>query len=364
MQSFTQRSKDYQLGIKSRARPNDPSPPVPGVEIPAFEQLTLQSSDTSPSDGAEVTPPRPHLLGLPREIRDIIYRYVETSVEVGNPDVLYTLYGKTWCTPSTHLLGVRLPALLRVCRLIHNEYLDTTKTKGLLDVYLGNSGLVTSIAVPWEILVPVEALRTIRHCEIDMHWSSILEPDNVRQTSEYRTWRQKLHAGKPQLVDWSPTRACGKLEGLLWTLGTLLHPSAKVLVSFQLMGLPDLDPPYWTVDIRARRPNDRRELATEQHAAFDMRMLLGMVQGRRAFPQLGKLAMEFIYLTPLYSTMAKNGPEVLAGLRAWERGEAGALVRPITERIAAKACWRMVPTSSENSYMGCWPEYTGCSDDF
>ncbi|KAK3113364.1 hypothetical protein LTR53_009407 [Teratosphaeriaceae sp. CCFEE 6253] len=87
------------------------------------------------------------------------------------------------------------------------------------------------------------------------------------------------------------------------------------------------------------------------NASFDKESISIWPQGRRAFPQPGMLHVQMSCMLPLYNTLARNGPEVIAGLRAWERGEAEDVVQPHTESSKAYTTWRMLLTKDDSSWM-------------
>lgn len=65
---------------------------------------------------------RPHLLGLPREIRDLIYGFVSASEQEQHLEILETKDNTTvFCMP---LQKIRPSPLLHACQHIRQEYLD------------------------------------------------------------------------------------------------------------------------------------------------------------------------------------------------------------------------------------------------
>ncbi|TKA83804.1 hypothetical protein B0A55_00074 [Friedmanniomyces simplex] len=148
-----------------------------------------------------------------------------------------------------------------------------------------------------------------------------------------------------------------KLERLLDTIGTLLHPTAMVKMYFSLDALPDPADPYWTFATPwTCCPDIGLEFATTARAAFDIDTLFGMEEDCvRPWPRsllvLGMLQM------PLYFEMAENSAEVAASRRGWERGETDKAVQPVAKASTEKVLWSLQPSKGAGNWRGFLPEF-------
>lgn len=110
------------------------------------------------------------LLKLPRELRNCIYDYTTVACRVSKPQSPGA--DETDIQPSVLLIKTTNPALLQVCRQIHNECLEYIRPRATLFVQTTDCDLHLLRPLEFKPAVPLEAL-SVKKCLVALTWTAV-----------------------------------------------------------------------------------------------------------------------------------------------------------------------------------------------
>ena len=210
-------------------------------------------------------------LRLPREMRDTVYGYPTSDMQVSVPKwnldwdseedrrAEGEVVPERW--PAVSLEGRTTPDILRICGRTHDEYAETMRSKSTLHINMVGGDVTAPLR--WKASVPKDGARTVRNCIIYVSWSSVafsgwgIESTSSSSSARWRIWHAGLKAASLKATDWTPTKRrvqnasifrhgftadsgvefCVDFERFLVTVAKLVDPTAKVTLRLCLGGL-------------------------------------------------------------------------------------------------------------------------------
>lgn len=138
------------------------------------------------------------LLSLPRELRNMIYGHITTDeCRISLPGILNR---RPECTLSSTIY----PAMLLLNRQIHAEYLDHTLPRSELVV---SYEYAVNLSVSWALKpnVPIEVLKGIRFCRLQVCWRDALYYD-CHKVSEFCDRMEVEQIQDQESLSWTPSK--------------------------------------------------------------------------------------------------------------------------------------------------------------
>ncbi|KAK5731407.1 hypothetical protein LTR15_001347 [Elasticomyces elasticus] len=230
------------------------------------------------------TPATPHLLGIPRELRNLIYDLTYESATISAsraPDVSIDRSAPGTWMPTLSLSRTPALSITLVCKQIHHEYeerarQDNPKQCDLI-VNLRTSNLFRATAdLQLKANAPAFRLVTVKRCRVDISIMHLLGDHGT-----YAHWFIRAKDASPteleQLQAEPNTPTKGIREAINIVLGGLrrmISPVAEVRIRIHLNGNPKRsDFPQATIPaIPVFRKTTRKRLLEALHMPTLMRM--------------------------------------------------------------------------------------------
>ncbi|KAK5120421.1 hypothetical protein LTR85_006360 [Meristemomyces frigidus] len=303
----------------------------------------------------------PHLLSLPRELRNYIYDCTTVSVELSppqpaaEPERPLTQWGHpTIFTKTTD------PTLLRVCHQIHDEYRERVLPRSELAITLVSCDMFDLPDLQLKAGVPAELLQMPRKILIAFNWVNVLPMSMLQRHKEWFDTHTPEQLRHQELLAWTPTKALfQKLKDFLALLKRYISSSATVELLVMIDGLPDPHDPYAVgpLDVNRSTSGEMAELMGHMFHKDTINEL--SKDATLPWPRLpiegGNLRVRFALITALNYTLAENSAELLANRKARLAGETEEVVWPVCETSKEVVNWRLQPTPCENNFRGYWP---------
>ncbi|KAK5695211.1 hypothetical protein LTR97_008717 [Elasticomyces elasticus] len=240
------------------------------------------------------SPPRYHILLLPREMRNRIYDFlhvnprltIRTIEECHDHDI-----------PHVRLFGAALPSILCVNHQINEEYAEQVRHGGAaIHVSLRECNMFALGNLELKAGVVSGALRSIRSVAIELHWALVGKIETKDEIHDF--W--SIMVPRPYLdqadVQWTPSKALrSKLSAFVESIEPFVHPDAEVRLNIELNDLPEVQDPYTWTKFKAGR-----NTAVAMLQAFHAETFFGMEEDTdRSWPKAGNLKVLGVLNVPL-----------------------------------------------------------------
>ncbi|KAK3623167.1 hypothetical protein LTR56_021749 [Elasticomyces elasticus] len=245
------------------------------------------------------TPAAPHLLGIPRELRNLIYDFTFVNVKISRQATRTKKMQRrregwhpgAWLDRKTHL------PLLLVSKQIHAEYTEYARmSQGgpILRLDLASSDLSQAVELRiFKRTAAMSVLKTIKQCDIRISWNQLLNFLVSSDANGLTSWFEGARLASPSKMDRLQTDAvtptklmCRAIRVVLCNLRRTIHSSAKVKL---FISLDDLG------------GSNRAESIKFLRRCFDVPTVLAMAEDRTmVWPLPGKLQVDCYCTTPLY----------------------------------------------------------------
>ncbi|KAK3648788.1 hypothetical protein LTR56_007228 [Elasticomyces elasticus] len=302
-------------------------------------------SDVQPTVTA--SPPRCHLLLLPRELRNRIYDFlhvnprltIRTIKECHDHDI-----------PHVCLFGAALTSILSVNHQINEEYAEQVRHgSAAIHVSLRECNMFALGNLELKAGVVSGALRSVRNVAIDLHWALVGKIETKDEIHDF--W--SIMVPRPYVdqadVQWTPSKALrSKLSAFVRSIEPFVHPDAEVRLNIELNDLPEVQDPYTWTKFKAGR-----NTAVAMLQAFHAATFFGMEEDTdRSWPKARNLKVLGVLKVPLTCSMATNSSEIVAGRRSWESDGRSKVTMPQYDKSADTVLWVCRPTKDEPNWQG------------
>ncbi|KAK4888638.1 hypothetical protein LTR27_012482 [Elasticomyces elasticus] len=313
------------------------------------------------------TPAAPHLLGIPRELRNAIYdlTYESATISASHSSVASIDQSApgTWI-PRLDFLRTPALSITLVCKQIHHEYEERAWQDNLpeqcnLIVNLKKSNLFRATAdLNLKANAPAFRLVTVKCCRVHISIMHLLG-DHKR----YAQWFMRAQGASPTELEQlqaepnTPTKGIrDAINIVLGSLRRMISPAAEVRICMYLNGNPKRsDFPQANIPaLPGLRTTARKRLLEALHMPTLKRMC---GHWSTAWPFADKLSIECMYASPLHlfwQPLRADGTRQIPGKVLGE----GGMPRKSKERVV----WHLTPTSDVNNWDGFMPSAYACKD--
>ncbi|KAK5738902.1 hypothetical protein LTR17_005628 [Elasticomyces elasticus] len=289
-------------------------------------------------------PAAPHLLGIPRELRNLIYDLTFVNVKISRQDDRTEMmqrirdgwHPEAWLDRETHL------PLLLISKQTHAEYTEHARiTQGgpIFRLDLATSDLSKAVELRiFKHTAAMSVLKTIKLCKIRISWNQLLNFLVSSDANGLTSWFESARLASPSKMDRMQTDAvtptklmCRAIRVVLNHLRRTIHSAAEVKLFISRDHLGD---------------SNRAESIKFLRRCFDVPTVLAMAEDRTmVWPLPGKLQVDCYCTTPLY--VVRPTEEVDA-----RRGGPKA---PLTYSDGC-LLWLLVPSTDPGAWEGFLPQ--------
>ncbi|KAK5681889.1 hypothetical protein LTS10_006423 [Elasticomyces elasticus] len=153
------------------------------------------------------TPAAPHLLGIPRELRNLIYDFTFVNIKISRQDDRTKMmqrcregwHPEAWLDRKTHL------PLLLVSKQIHAEYTEHARVSQggpIFRLDLATSDLSKAVELRiFKHTAAMSVLKTIKLCEIRISWNQLLKFLVSSDANGLNSWFESARLASPSKME-------------------------------------------------------------------------------------------------------------------------------------------------------------------